>query len=235
MRGNADPAELARFEQVASRWWDPNGEFRPLHSINPLRVDYIAERTRLSGKRVLDVGCGGGLLSESLAAAGAEVTAIDLGREALEVARLHLLESGLEVDYRLASAESLAAEGPAPFDVITCLELLEHVPDPASVVTACAALVKPGGHLFFSTINRNPKSFLLAILGAEYLLNLVPKGTHQYRKLIKPSELADWLRNERLDLLELTGLHYNPVTERYFLGGNVDVNYFAHCRRPESQ
>ena len=208
---NADPNELARFERVAARWWDPRGA------------------------RVLDVGCGGGLLCEGMAAAGAEVTGIDLGREALEVAELHLLESGLQVDYQLASAESFAGTDPEPFDVVTCLELLEHVPDPASVVNACAALVKPGGRLFFSTINRNPKSFLMAIVGAEYLLNLVPRGTHEYRKLIRPSELAGWLRAANLELRDLTGLHYNPLTERYFLGGNVDVNYFAYCTRPGFQ
>ena len=234
-RENADAAELARFERIAARWWDPQGEFRPLHALNPLRVDYIAERADLNGTRVLDVGCGGGLLCEGLAARGAKVTGIDLGEEALEVARLHQLESGAQVDYRRGSAESFAETNETPFDVVTCLELLEHVPDPGSVINACAALVRPGGTVFFSTINRNPKSFLMAIVGAEYLLNLVPKGTHEYAKLIKPAELSRWIRASHLHLEELTGVHYNPITERFFMGGNVDVNYFAVCKKPNMQ
>ena len=230
---NVDPAEIAKFEQLASRWWDPGSEFKPLHDINPLRLDFIDARARLAGKTVLDVGCGGGILTESMAARGARVTGIDLGEAPLAVAQLHLKESGLHVDYRRVSAESLAAERPASFDIVTCLEMIEHVPDPATSVRACATLVKPGGHVFFSTINRNPKSWLFAIVGAEYVLNLLPRGTHDYLKFIKPSELERWSRAAGLTLRELTGMHYNPLTKHYRLGPGVDVNYLAWLSRPE--
>ena len=233
---NVDRAEVRKFEELASRWWDPNSEFKPLHDINPLRLDYIDRHAGgLAGKRVLDVGCGGGILSEAMAARGAEVTGIDMGEAPLEVARLHLLESGLEVDYRRMPAEELAAAEPAAFDVVTCMEMLEHVPDPASVIRACHDLVKPGGRVFFSTINRNPKAYLFAIVGAEYLLRLLPKGTHDYRRFIRPSELARWSRAAGLDTTDLTGLTYNPLTGRYRLDpDDVDVNYLVTCRRPEA-
>jgi 2-polyprenyl-6-hydroxyphenyl methylase/3-demethylubiquinone-9 3-methyltransferase len=230
---NADPEELSKFERLASRWWDPESEFRPLHQINPLRLGFIDERAGLRGKRVLDVGCGGGILAEAMAARGANVTGIDLGDAPLSVARLHLQESGVQVDYRRVSAEDLAAESPGAFDVVTCLEMLEHVPDPASTVAACARLVKPGGTLFFSTINRNPKSWLLAIVGAEYVLNLLPRGTHDYMKLIRPSELEAMCRKAGLAVREWTGMHYNPLTQRYSLGPGVDVNYLAYAVRAE--
>lgn len=230
---NVDPGELAHFETYATRWWDPRGEFRTLHEINPLRLDYLRRRAPLGGARVLDVGCGGGLLSEAMAREDARVTGIDMAETALSVARLHLLESGLEVDYRQTTAEALAAESPGAYDVITCLEMLEHVPDPESVIRACAALVRPGGHVFFSTLNRNPKSYLFAVVGAEYLLGLLPKGTHDYHKFIRPSELERWARRAGLSLTELTGLHYNPLTRGYHLGAGVDVNYLACCRRPD--
>lgn len=229
---NVDTNEIAKFERLAERWWDPHSEFRPLHEINPLRLDYIDQRVGLKGKRVLDVGCGGGILSEAMAQRGAEVTGIDLGEAPLAVARLHLKESKLQVDYRRISAEDLAQESPAGFDVVTCLEMLEHVPDPASTVAACAELVKPGGHVMFSTINRHPKAWLFAIVGAEYVLRLLPRGTHDYMKFIKPSELAGWVRSTGLALREFTGMHYNPLTQRYSLGPGVDVNYLAHCVRP---
>jgi 2-polyprenyl-6-hydroxyphenyl methylase/3-demethylubiquinone-9 3-methyltransferase len=222
---NVDHSEVNKFEELASRWWDPHSEFKPLHEINPLRLGYIKQFTALEGKQVLDVGCGGGILSESLAAYGAQVTGIDMGEAPLQVARLHLLESGLEVNYERIPVERLAEERPASFDLITCMEMLEHVPDPASVVQACAKLVKPGGHLFFSTINRNPKSYLFAIVGAEYLLNLLPKGTHDYAKFIRPSELGAWIRESELESLEIKGLSYNPLTQNYRLGDDVDVNY----------
>jgi len=232
---NVDHAEIAKFEALASRWWDPASEFKPLHDINPLRLDFIDERTGLSGKQVLDVGCGGGILSESMAARGAQVTGIDMGEAPLAVARLHLKESGEQVDYQRIPVEQLAAQQPASFDVVTCLEMLEHVPDPASVIEACMRLVKPGGHVFFSTINRNPKAWLMAIVGAEYILRLLPKGTHEYRKLIKPSELGQWARQAGLDIQELTGMHYNPLTQHYSLGPGVDVNYLVHTTRPVEQ
>lgn len=228
---NVDHSEIAKFEQLAGRWWDPNSEFKPLHDINPLRLDYIEQRAGgLAGKRVLDVGCGGGILTEGMALRGARVTGIDMAAAPLAVARLHQLESGVHVDYRQSTAEALAAETPAEFDVVTCLEMLEHVPDPGSVVAACARLVKPDGQVFFSTINRNPKAFLFAIVGAEYLLRLLPKGTHEYRKLIRPSELESWARAAGLQTIDLTGMHYNPVTRHYWLGPGLDVNYLAHCR-----
>jgi 2-polyprenyl-6-hydroxyphenyl methylase/3-demethylubiquinone-9 3-methyltransferase len=229
---NVDPAEIAKFEELASRWWDPHSEFKPLHDINPLRVDYIDRRAALAGKDVLDVGCGGGILSESMARRGARVTGIDMGEAPLSVARLHQYESGVEVDYRCITAEQLATAQPASFDVVTCLEMLEHVPDPASIIRACAQLVKPGGQVFFSTLNRNPKSYLFAILGAEYLLRLLPKGTHDYRKFIRPSEMDDWARQAGLVLDDLTGMSYNPLSAEYRLGRNVDVNYLAAYTRP---
>lgn len=225
---NADPAEIHKFGQLASRWWDPEGEFKPLHQINPLRLEFIDHHSPLTGQKALDVGCGGGLLTEAMALRGAEVTGIDLGEAALEVAKLHALESGVAVEYRQITAEALAAEQDrraAQWDIVCCLELLEHVPDPASVVAACAALVAPGGAVYFSTINRNPKSFLMAIVGAEYVLNLLPRGTHQYEKLIRPSELYRWCEQAGLRVAEMTGIHYNPLSKTYSLGPGVDVNY----------
>ncbi|MBV2120781.1 MAG: bifunctional 2-polyprenyl-6-hydroxyphenol methylase/3-demethylubiquinol 3-O-methyltransferase UbiG [Candidatus Thiodiazotropha sp. 'RUGA'] len=224
---NVDHSEVSKFEELASRWWDPHSEFKPLHEINPLRLGYIKEFTSLEGKEVLDVGCGGGILSESLAASGAKVTGIDMGEAPLQVARLHLLESGLEVNYERIPVERLAEERPASFDLVTCMEMLEHVPDPASVVAACAKLVRPGGQLFFSTINRNPKSYLFAIIGAEYLLQMLPKGTHDYAKFIRPSELNTWIREAGLDSTDIKGLSYNPLTQHYRLGDDVDVNYMV--------
>ena len=229
--GNVDHAEIAKFEELASRWWDPESEFRPLHEINPLRLEWIHQRVPLSGRRVVDVGCGGGILTEAMAQQGARVTGIDMGEAPLGVARLHQLESGVQVDYRRITAEELAEQEPERYDVVTCLEMLEHVPDPGSVVAACARLVKPGGHVFFSTINRNPKSFLFAIIGAEYLLQLLPRGTHEYAKFIRPSELDGWQRDAGLSQQEITGLHYNPVTRRYWLAPGVDVNYLVHAHR----
>lgn len=228
---NVDAQELAKFEALASRWWDPDGEFKPLHQINPLRLAYIRDHAGdLTGQRVLDVGCGGGILAESMALSGARVLGIDLSEAPLAVARLHQLESGADLEYRRISAEALAELEPGGFEIVTCMELLEHVPDPASTIHACARLIKPGGHLFFSTINRNPKAWLLAIIGAEYLLRLLPRGTHDYRKFIRPSELDQWLRAAGLNLRHLTGLHYNPVTGRYRLGPDVAVNYLAHVQ-----
>lgn len=229
---NADDKELAKFSELAHRWWDPQSEFRPLHEINPLRVDWISSHVALAEARVLDVGCGGGILAEAMAARGAQVTGIDLSDKALAVARLHLLESGQQVDYRKIPVETLAAEAPASFDVVTCMEMLEHVPDPASVVRACATLVKPGGQVFLSTLNRNPKSYLLAILGAEYILNLLPRGTHEYARFLKPSELSRFVREAGLDVSELIGLSYNPLTRVYKLGSNTDVNYLLRTQRP---
>jgi len=225
---NSDQVELNKFSELAHKWWDKTSEFKPLHDINPLRLNYIDKAASLNGKTVLDVGCGGGILSESMAAKGAKVTGIDLGEKALKVAQLHGLESGVSVDYRLIAVEKLAEEQPASFDVVTCLEMLEHVPDPASVVRACAALVKPGGHVFFSTINRNPKAYLLAVVGAEYILNMLPRGTHDYEKFIKPSELASWARVADLSLNHQIGMSYNPITQHYWLGDDVSVNYMMH-------
>lgn len=225
---NADPLELDKFSQLAHRWWDPQSEFRPLHEINPLRLDWIEQHAGLTGKTVLDIGCGGGILSESMAQAGASVTGIDLSEKALGVARLHLLESGGKVDYRMVSAEALAAESPGTFDVVTCMEMLEHVPDPASVIASCSALVKPGGHVFFSTLNRNLKSYVLAVIGAEYILGLLPRGTHDYAKFIKPSELSRWAKSVALEPDELIGMTYNPLTKKYSLGRDTDVNYLMH-------
>ena len=228
---NADPAELAKFGDLAHRWWDPQSEFKPLHDINPLRVDYIDTATGLRGKRVVDIGCGGGILSESMAALGADVVGIDLSEKPLGVARLHLFESGLAVDYRLISAEALAAAEPASFDVVTCMEMLEHVPDPASTVRACAALAKPGSHVFFSTLNRNLKSYLFAIIGAEYILRMLPRGTHEYARFIKPSELSHMADHAGLDIADLKGMSYNPFTKHYSLGRDTDVNYLIQCTR----
>ena len=230
---NIDASEIHKFEEIASRWWDPQSEFKPLHEINPLRLGYVQSHVPLAGKKVLDVGCGGGILSESMAVAGAKVTGIDMGEEPLRVAELHTLESGVEVDYRQITAEAMAAEMPGAFDVVTCMEMLEHVPDPGSVVDACARLVRPGGHVFFSTLNRNPKSYLFAILGAEYVLNLLPRGTHDYARFIRPAELDRWVRATDLRIVELTGLSYNPVTRAYRLAPkDISVNYLAACRRP---
>lgn len=229
---NADPAELDKFSQLAHRWWDPNSEFKPLHDINPLRLDWIEGLAGLAGKRVVDVGCGGGILAEAMAGRGAQVTGIDLSDKALKVARLHLLESGRQVDYRLLSAEDLAEEAAGTFDVVTCMELLEHVPDPANTVAACARLAKPGGWVFFSTINRNPKSYLYAIIGAEYILNLLPRGTHDWGRFIKPSELAAHARRVGLNPVEITGMTYNPFTKTYRLEADTDVNYLMACRKP---
>ncbi|MDP1930124.1 MAG: bifunctional 2-polyprenyl-6-hydroxyphenol methylase/3-demethylubiquinol 3-O-methyltransferase UbiG [Gammaproteobacteria bacterium] len=229
---NSDQAEIRKFEALASRWWDPNSEFKPLHEINPLRMGFISSKVNLAGRDVVDVGCGGGILSEAMARQGAHVTAIDLAEASLAVARLHQLESGLVIRYENISTEDLARREPGRYDVVTCLEMLEHVPDPRAVVAACAALVKPGGHLFFSTINRNPKAYVFAIVGAEYVLNLLPRGTHDYAKFIKPSELAAWCRDNDLEAGELTGMGYNPITRRYTLHTNVDVNYLAHYTSP---
>jgi 2-polyprenyl-6-hydroxyphenyl methylase / 3-demethylubiquinone-9 3-methyltransferase len=229
---NVDPAELEKFSALASRWWDPQSEFKPLHQINPLRLDWINGLAQLPGKRVVDVGCGGGILSESMARLGATVKGIDLADKPLKVAQLHGLESGVQVDYEAISAEDLAAREPATFDVVTCMEMLEHVPNPAATISACAAMTKPGGWLFFSTLNRNPKSFLFAIVGAEYVLRLLPRGTHEYAKFIKPSELADAARDAGLDLEELIGMTYNPFTKVYALGRDTDVNYLMAFRKP---
>lgn len=228
---NADPAELEKFGDLAHRWWDQNSEFKPLHDINPLRLDWIDGAIGLPGKRVLDVGCGGGLLSEGMAVRGAEVTGIDLSEKPLGVARLHLLESGQKVDYRKISAEQIAEEMPGAFDAVTCLEMLEHVPDPASIVESCGRLVKPGGQVFFSTINRNPKAYLLAVIGAEYVLQMLPKGTHDFAKFIKPSELTRWCKQSGLEPDELIGMTYNPLTRHYALGRDTDVNYLVRATR----
>ncbi|MGS2724562.1 bifunctional 2-polyprenyl-6-hydroxyphenol methylase/3-demethylubiquinol 3-O-methyltransferase UbiG [Porticoccus sp. GXU_MW_L64] len=231
---NVDNSEVAKFEALASRWWDPNSEFKPLHDINPLRANWIDQHSPVAGKKVLDVGCGGGILSESLAQRGARVTGIDMGEAPLNVAKLHALESGIVVDYQQITAEQLATEQGGEYDVVTCLEMLEHVPDPASVITACTQLVKPGGHVYFSTINRNPKAYLLAILGAEYVLKLLPKGTHEYSKFIRPSELGNWARKAGLSIEHMTGMTYNPLTKTYRLDNrDVGVNYLIHSRKPE--
>ena len=228
---NADPVELEKFSRLAHRWWDPQGEFRPLHEINPLRLDWIDRHARLSGSKVLDVGCGGGILAEAMARRGAQVTGIDLADKALRVAELHLLESKLTILYSKAMAEDFAAEHPGEFDVVTCMELLEHVPQPESMVAACARLVRPGGKVFFSTINRNAKSYLFAVIGAEYVLKLLPKGTHDYLRFVKPSELSRWSRASGLAPEELIGMTYNPFTQRYRLGADCDVNYLLRCTR----
>ena len=232
---NVDDSEVAKFNALASRWWDPDGDFRPLHQINPLRLDWIRQHVDLGGKAVLDVGCGGGILTEAMAAAGAEVTGIDMADAPLTVAKLHKAESGAAVRYRQSTAEALARDEAGQYDVVTCLEMLEHVPDPSAVVRACFDLVKPGGHVFFSTINRNPKAFLFAIVGAEYVLRLLPKGTHEYEKLIKPSELDVWAREAGLEFLSSIGLHYNPLTRHYWLGKGLDVNYLMAYRRADGE
>lgn len=228
---NADQAELDKFGELAHRWWDPNSEFKPLHDINPLRIDWIDQTISLAGKRILDVGCGGGLLSEGMAVRGANVTGIDLSEKPLSVARLHLLETGQKVDYRKISVEALAEEMPGSFDAVTCLEMLEHVPNPSSVITACARLVKPGGQVFLSTLNRNPKSYLFAVIGAEYVLQMLPKGTHDYARFIKPSELARWAKMANLEPEELVGMSYNPLTQTYSLGKDTSVNYLMRTIR----
>ena len=230
---NVDQSEIDKFSALAHRWWDPTSEFKPLHAINPLRLGWIESITTLAGKKVLDVGCGGGILAESLSKAGGIVTGIDLSNKALKVAELHQLESNTSVQYRSISAEDLAKEEPEQYDVVTCMEMLEHVPDPSSVVQACATLCKPGGSIFFSTLNRNPKSYLFAIIGAEYILKLLPKGTHEYDKFIKPSELANFTRQAGLELLEIKGMTYNPLTQIYRLGSDTDVNYMIATRKSE--
>jgi 2-polyprenyl-6-hydroxyphenyl methylase/3-demethylubiquinone-9 3-methyltransferase len=229
---NVDQDEVAKFDALATRWWDADGEFRPLHEINPLRLDWIRQHANLTGSKVLDIGCGGGILSESMASAGASVTGIDMAESPLAVARLHQIESGVEVDYQQSTAEAFAANHAGEFDVVTCLEMLEHVPSPDQIVASVAALLKPGGHAFFSTINRNPKSFMLAIVGAEYILKLLPAGTHDYQKFIRPSELDEWSRAANLALEDSIGMHYNPITREYSLGPGLDVNYLMHYRRP---
>ena len=230
---NVDPQELAKFSELAHRWWDPESEFRPLHQINPLRLEWIDSLVGVAGKRVVDVGCGGGILAESMARKGADVLGIDMATKPLRVAQLHALEAGVKnVQYREMSAETLAAEQASGFDAVTCMEMLEHVPDPSSVVRACAQMVKPGGWVFFSTLNRNPKSFLFAILGAEYVLKLLPRGTHEYAKFIRPSELTRWARESGLAPNEMKGMEYNPITRRYWLSGDTSVNYLVACRKP---
>lgn len=229
---NVDAAEIAKFEALADRWWDRNGEFKPLHDINPLRANYIDHNSPVAEKKLLDVGCGGGILAEAMALRGAQVTGIDMGEAPLSVARLHALESGVKVNYQQTTAEAMAEQHPAEFDIVTCLEMLEHVPDPASVVRACARLVKPGGDVYFSTINRNPKAYAFAVLGAEYLLRLLPKGTHEYGKFIRPSEIARWLRTNNLELRDITGMTYNPLTKVYALNPtDISVNYLLHARK----
>ncbi|MCP4430949.1 MAG: bifunctional 2-polyprenyl-6-hydroxyphenol methylase/3-demethylubiquinol 3-O-methyltransferase UbiG [Gammaproteobacteria bacterium] len=228
---NVDPLEIEKFQSIASRWWDRESEFKPLHDINPQRVGYIEQQAgNLEGRKILDIGCGGGILTESLAANGADVTGIDMADMSLRVAKLHLHESQLDIEYQMISAEEFAESHAETFDVITCLEMLEHVPDPASIVNAAASMLKPDGDLFFSTINRNPKSFALAIVGAEYILNMLPKGTHEYQKFIKPSELSKVARDNQLEVVDITGMTYNPITRHYKLGRDIDVNYLMHCR-----
>ncbi len=230
---NADPQELAKFSELAHRWWDAESEFRPLHQINPLRLAWIGQHTSLQGTRVLDIGCGGGILSDAMARRGASVLGIDLASKPLKVAQLHALEAGTEqIEYREVAAEALAAEAPSGFDTVTCMEMLEHVPDPSSIVQACATLAKPGGWVFFSTINRNTKAFLFAIVGAEHVLQLLPKGTHEYARFIRPRELAQWCRNAGLELVDTRGIEYNPITRRYWLSADTSVNYLIACRKP---
>jgi 2-polyprenyl-6-hydroxyphenyl methylase/3-demethylubiquinone-9 3-methyltransferase len=229
---NFDPAEQQKFDRIAASWWDPDGESRPLHDLNPARLAYIVERAGLEGARVVDVGCGGGILSESLASQGATVTGLDIAAKALSVAKLHLHESGLEVDYRQVTAESWAEQHPGSAGIVTCMEMLEHVPDPASVVSACAHMLEAGGHLFMSTINRNPMSFTMAIVGGEYIARIIPKGTHQYDRFIKPSELCHWLRSSGLKIEDISGIHYNPIERTARTGGHVQVNYLVHAIKP---
>ena len=231
---NVDPLEIEKFQSIASRWWDRESEFKPLHDINPLRVGYIEQQAgQLEGMKILDIGCGGGILAEALAAKGAEVSGIDLAEMSLKVAKLHLHESNLDIDYQMISAEEFASTHAGSFDLITCLEMLEHVPDPASIVNAASSMLKPDGDLFFSTINRNPKAFALAIIGAEYILNMLPRGTHEYRKFIKPSELSKVVRDNQMEVVDITGMTYNPITRHYRLGRDIDVNYLMHCRTRE--
>ena len=234
-RQNVDAGEVAKFDALAARWWDPDGEFRPLHEINPLRLDWIRQYADLNGRSVADIGCGGGILAESMAAAGADVTGIDMAESPLAVARLHQVESGIDVDYRQSTAEELAATNAGQYDIVTCLEMLEHVPSPAQIIASVHTLLRPGGQAFFSTINRNPKSFVFAIVGAEYVLKLLPAGTHEYRKFIRPSELDSWARDAGLELKASIGMHYNPLTRDYSLGPGLDVNYLMHFRRPETE
>lgn len=228
---NVDQKEIDKFASLAARWWDPDGEFKPLHELNPLRMQFISDRVTLNGLKILDVGCGGGILSESLARAGASVTGLDLAEASLQVARLHLLESKLPVDYQCIALEDFAEQRPGEFDVITCMEMLEHVPDPYSIVQACSRLLKPNGHAFFSTINRNAKAFMLAIVGVEYIANILPKGTHEYAKFIRPSELSQWLRDAKLNVHGSSGIHYNPLTRRYSLNDKLDVNYILYAQK----
>jgi 2-polyprenyl-6-hydroxyphenyl methylase/3-demethylubiquinone-9 3-methyltransferase len=234
VRDNVDAAEVAKFDALASRWWDTQGEFRPLHEINPLRLDWIRQYVDLQDQNIVDIGCGGGILAESMAGAGARVIGIDMAEGPLAVARLHQIESHAEVDYRQSTAEELAAKQASEFDVVTCLEMLEHVPDPSQVIQSCAELLRPGGNAFFSTINRNPKAFLFAIVGAEYMLKLLPAGTHEYQKFIRPSELETWARQAGLQLKASIGMHYNPITKEYSLGPDLGVNYLMHFQRPEN-
>ena len=229
---NIDPAEVAKFEALADRWWDQSSEFKPLHQINPLRVNYIDERSPVAGKKVLDVGCGGGILSEGLAVRGADVTGIDVGKAPLEIAKLHTKESDLDIDYRLTTIEELAEQEPESYDIVACMEMLEHVPDPSSIIQACTKALKPGGTIYFSTISRNPKAYLFAIVAAERILKMLPKGTHDYDKLIKPSELAGWARQADLQLLDVRGMVYNPLNKRYSLSGDTSVNYLVHAHKP---
>lgn len=231
---NLDPAEIDKFSELASRWWDKTSEFKPLHAINPLRLQWLKEHCNLQNQKALDIGCGGGILTESLALSGAQAKGIDLSKKALQVAKLHALEKGVAVDYEFIGAEDLALKEPGLYDVVTCMEMLEHVPDPKSVVQACADLAKPGATLFFSTLNRNPKSYVMAIIGAEYILKLLPRGTHDYAKFIKPSELTSFMREANLEVVDMIGLHYNPIFDRYSLGSNVDVNYMFAARKPLS-
>jgi len=229
---NVDPSEIAKFERMASRWWDLEGDFKPLHEINPLRANFIDERATVAGKQLLDIGCGGGILCEAMAQRGATVTGIDMGQAPLEVAKLHRLESALDIDYQQNTAEAFADAHPEQFDVVCCLEMLEHVPDPSAIIRACAELTRPGGDIFFSTINRNPKSYLFAILGAEYILKMLPKGTHEYKKFIRPSELCQWVRQAGLQLGDMTGMTYNPITKHYRLNPkDIDVNYIIHAKK----
>jgi 2-polyprenyl-6-hydroxyphenyl methylase/3-demethylubiquinone-9 3-methyltransferase len=234
-RQNVDTDEVAKFDALASRWWDADGEFRPLHEINPLRLDWIRQHVDLNGCKVVDIGCGGGILTESMAMAGATVTGIDMAEGPLSVARLHQIESGVDVDYQQSTAEELAATHAGQFDVVTCLEMLEHVPHPSAIVASVHTLLRPGGQAFFSTINRNPKSFMLAIVGAEYVLKMLPAGTHDYQKFIRPSELDDWARAAGLELRASIGMHYNPLTREYSLGPGLDVNYLMHYSRPQAE
>ena len=228
---NVDPAEVAKFDALASSWWDPEGQSRPLHEINPLRLAFISERSQLKGAKAIDVGCGGGILTEALVKSGADTVGIDMGEMPLNVAKLHALEAGLKIKYQLTTAEAMAEQHPSEFDVVTCMEMLEHVPDPQAIVDACATMVKPGGDVFFSTLNRNPKAYLLAIIGAEYIANMLPKGTHDYARFIRPAELARCCRQAGLHVYDITGITYNPLTRSYKLSRDVDVNYLVHCRQ----